>query len=113
MEPISAIVISLALGAAATAGKEVVSSVVKDAYGKLKELVSSRYPKVSVEELANYAVHLYKLIPPELPRRYVERHFSVKQMSAQYETLYGAVLGRKSVDPGELLKIGSQEVSAA
>jgi hypothetical protein len=51
MEPISAIVISLALGAGATAGTEVVSSVVKDAYGKLKELVRSRYPKVSVEQL--------------------------------------------------------------
>jgi hypothetical protein len=51
MEPISAVVISLALGAGATAGKEVVSSVIKDAYGKLKELVKSRYPKVAVEQL--------------------------------------------------------------
>jgi hypothetical protein len=45
MEPISAVVISLALGAGAIAGKEVVSSVVKDAYGKLKELLKSRYPR--------------------------------------------------------------------
>jgi hypothetical protein len=51
MEPISAIAISLALGAGATAGKEVVSALVKDAYGKLKELVRSRYPKVSVDHL--------------------------------------------------------------
>jgi hypothetical protein len=51
MEPISAVVISLALGAGATAGKEIVSSIVKDAYGKLKELVRSRYPNVSVEQL--------------------------------------------------------------
>jgi hypothetical protein len=51
MEPISAIAISLALGAGATAGKEVVGAVVKDAYSKLKELVRSRYPKVSVDHL--------------------------------------------------------------
>ena len=51
MEPISAIAISLALGAGAPAGKEVVSALVKDAYGKLKELVRSRYPKVSVDHL--------------------------------------------------------------
>jgi hypothetical protein len=51
MEPISAIAISLALGAGATAGKEVVSALVKDAYSKLKELVRSRYPKVSVDHL--------------------------------------------------------------
>ena len=51
MEPISAIAINLALGAGATAGKEVVSALVKDAYGKLKELVRSRYPKVSVDHL--------------------------------------------------------------
>jgi hypothetical protein len=51
MEPISAIAISLALGAGATAGKEVVSALVKDAYGKVKELVRTRYPKVSVDQL--------------------------------------------------------------
>jgi hypothetical protein len=51
MEPISAIAISLALGAGAAASKEVVSALVKDAYGKLKELVRSRYPKVSVDHL--------------------------------------------------------------
>jgi hypothetical protein len=32
MEPVSAIALSLALGAASVAGKEVVSAVVKDAY---------------------------------------------------------------------------------
>ena len=32
MEPISAIALSLALGAGAVAGKEVVSALVKDAY---------------------------------------------------------------------------------
>jgi hypothetical protein len=51
MEPISAIAISLALGAAATAGTEVVKAVVKDAYDKLKELIRSRYPKVSLDQL--------------------------------------------------------------
>ena len=51
MEPISAIAISLALGAGAIAGKEVVSAVVKDAYGALKELIRKRYPKVSIDQL--------------------------------------------------------------
>ena len=51
MEPISAIAISLALGAGATAGKEVVSAVIKDAYVALKELLKGRYPKVSVDHL--------------------------------------------------------------
>jgi predicted KAP-like P-loop ATPase len=51
MEPISAIALSLALGAAATAGKAVVSEFVKDAYASLKDLIKSRYPKVSVEQL--------------------------------------------------------------
>lgn len=51
MEPTSAIAISLALGAGATAGKEVVSAIIKDAYSKLKELVMARYPRISVEQL--------------------------------------------------------------
>jgi hypothetical protein len=51
MEPISAIAISLALGAGAAAGKEVVGAVVKDAYGKLKTLIMTRYPKVSIDQL--------------------------------------------------------------
>ena len=51
MEPISAIALSLALGAGATAGKAVVSELVKDAYASLKNLIKSRYPKVWVEQL--------------------------------------------------------------
>ncbi len=51
MEPVSAIALSLALGAGATAGKEAVSAMVKDAYAALKELIKSRYPKVSTEQL--------------------------------------------------------------
>jgi hypothetical protein len=51
MEPISAIAMSLALGAGAIAGKEVVSALVKDAYAALKGLLKSRYPKVSVDHL--------------------------------------------------------------
>ena len=51
MEPISAIALSLALGAGAVAGKTVVSELVKDAYASLKNLVKSRYPKVSVEQV--------------------------------------------------------------
>src|SRR5690242_4543366 len=51
MEPISAIAISLALGAGATAGTEVVKTVVKDAYNNLKKLIRSRYPQVSLDQL--------------------------------------------------------------
>ena len=51
MEPISAIALSLALGAGSIAGKEVVSSLVKDAYAALKVLIKNRYPKVSIEQL--------------------------------------------------------------
>jgi len=51
MEPISAIALSLALGAGAVAGKEVVSALVKDAYAGLKGLIANRYPNVSIEQL--------------------------------------------------------------
>jgi hypothetical protein len=51
MEPISAIALSLALGAGATAGKAVVNELVKDAYAALKGLIKRRYPTVSVEQL--------------------------------------------------------------
>jgi hypothetical protein len=44
MEPISAIALSLALGAGATAGKELVSSLVKDAYSALKGLLKAAIP---------------------------------------------------------------------
>jgi hypothetical protein len=51
MEPVSAIALSLALGAARIAGEETIKSLVKDAYDKLKDLIKTRYPKVSVEQL--------------------------------------------------------------
>ncbi|WP_336490677.1 hypothetical protein [Methylobacterium nigriterrae] len=51
MEPISAIALSLALGAAAVVGKEVVGAVVRDAYAALKDLIKTRYPKVPVEQI--------------------------------------------------------------
>jgi hypothetical protein len=51
MEPISAVALSLALGAGAIIGKEVVSALVKDAYTALKDLIKNRYPKVSFEQL--------------------------------------------------------------
>ena len=51
MEPISAITLSLALGAGTIAGKEVVSAVVKDAYTALRGLIKKRYPQVSVEQI--------------------------------------------------------------
>jgi hypothetical protein len=51
MEPISAVALSLALGAGAVAGKEVVSALVKDAYTALKDLIKKRYPQVSIDQL--------------------------------------------------------------
>jgi hypothetical protein len=51
IEPIGAIALSLALGAGAVAGKEVVNSLVKDAYSKLKDLIKARYPKISIADL--------------------------------------------------------------
>ncbi len=51
MEPISAVALSLALGAGAVAGKEFVSALVKDAFTALKDLIKRRYPKVSIEQL--------------------------------------------------------------
>ena len=51
MEPISAIALSLALGAGAAAGKAVVNELVKDAYATLKCIIKSRYPAVSIEQL--------------------------------------------------------------
>ena len=50
MDPISAVVQSLALGAS-IAGNEVVSALVKDAYDGLKSLIKRRYPKVLVDSL--------------------------------------------------------------
>jgi hypothetical protein len=46
MEPISAIALSLALGAGAIAGNEVVKALVKDTYDKIKDIIKKRYPKV-------------------------------------------------------------------
>ncbi len=51
MEPISAVALSLALGAGSLAGHEVVSALVQDAYAALKNLIKSRYPKVSLDQL--------------------------------------------------------------
>ncbi len=51
MEPVSAVALSLALGAAAVAGKEVAGSVARDAYAALKSLIRKRYPKVSIDQL--------------------------------------------------------------
>jgi hypothetical protein len=51
MEPISAIALSLALGAGASVGNAAVSEIVKDAYGALKGLITHRYPSVPVDYL--------------------------------------------------------------
>ena len=51
MDSISAIAMSVALGAGVIAGKEVVGEVIKDAYATLKGLLKSCYPKVSVDHL--------------------------------------------------------------
>ena len=46
MEPVSAIVLSLALGAKAAAGKAIVGEIIKDAYAKVKGIVASRFSSV-------------------------------------------------------------------
>jgi hypothetical protein len=46
MEPVSAIVLSLALGAKAAAGKALVGEIVKDAYAKVKGIIASRFASV-------------------------------------------------------------------
>lgn len=51
MEPIGAIALSLALGAGATAGQEVVKAAVREAYDRVKDLIRSRYPGVSLDLL--------------------------------------------------------------
>lgn len=51
MESISAIALSLALGAGATAGQEVVKAALRDAYDRVKALIRSRYPNVSLDLL--------------------------------------------------------------
>jgi hypothetical protein len=51
MDPVSTITLSIAVGAAAIAGKELVSAAVKDAYQGLKNQIRSRYPKVSLDRL--------------------------------------------------------------
>jgi hypothetical protein len=49
MEPISAIVLSLALGAAAEAGKATVAEAVKDAYAKVKQLLRDKFSSVPID----------------------------------------------------------------
>jgi hypothetical protein len=50
MEPVKAITLSLALGAA-EAGKAVAGESVKDAYSKLKGVIKKRYAEFSIEKL--------------------------------------------------------------
>jgi hypothetical protein len=51
MDPASGIAMSLALGAAAVAGKELVNSTVKDAYAGLKSIIAKRLPKIRIAAL--------------------------------------------------------------
>jgi hypothetical protein len=68
MEPISAVALSIALGAAETGGKKLVSEVVKDAYARLKDLLKKRYPKLSLGRLeeAPTSKHDRALVEEEL-----------------------------------------------
>ncbi|MFL5254041.1 MAG: hypothetical protein ACJ8AI_14315 [Rhodopila sp.] len=101
MEPISAIVTALALGAAAAA-KEVGGEVVKDAYGALKAFIVSRYPKTSVDSLE---------AAPESERRrgVVEEDLQAAHAAGDVEL---AALARKLVElirqqaPGAAAAIG-------
>jgi glycosyltransferase involved in cell wall biosynthesis len=85
--------------------------------GSVAELVRdgvSGFVGSSVDELAVYATKLDKLIRPELPRRYVERYFSLETMTAQYDQLYQGILSEEPMDAlGERVEIGDQEASAA
>jgi hypothetical protein len=87
MEPISAIVTALALGAAAAAAKEAGGLAVKDAYTALKDLIARRYPKVSVDTLEQ---------APESERRrgVVEEDLQVAHAEADTEL---ATLAKKLV----------------
>jgi len=51
MEPISAIVLSLALGAKASVGSALVGEIVKDAYAKVKGIITSRFSSVPLSIL--------------------------------------------------------------
>jgi hypothetical protein len=51
MEPVTAIVLSLALGAKAAAGNALVGEIVKDAYAKVKGIIASRFSSVSLSLL--------------------------------------------------------------
>ncbi|MEO0568813.1 MAG: hypothetical protein AAF066_13850 [Pseudomonadota bacterium] len=47
----SAIALSLAMGAGAIAAKSVIGEAAKDAYRKVRDIISSRYSSVSIEKL--------------------------------------------------------------
>jgi hypothetical protein len=51
MEPISDLMMSLVLGAGIVGGKELVSSIVKDAYKKLKAVILKHYPDIAISVL--------------------------------------------------------------
>ena len=51
MEPVSAIVLGLALGAKAAAGQAIVSEIIKDGYAKVKGIISSRFSSVPLSIL--------------------------------------------------------------
>jgi hypothetical protein len=75
MEPVSAIVLSLALGAKAAAGKALVGEIVKDAYAKVKSIISSRFSSVpiSILETAPESETRRAVIAEDLTRLHADR----------------------------------------
>jgi hypothetical protein len=87
MEPISAIVTALALGAAAAA-KDIGGQAIKDAYVALKAFIVSHYPRVSVDPLEQ--------VPESKARRgVVEEDLQVANAAADTEL---ATLAKKLTD---------------
>jgi hypothetical protein len=111
MEPISAIVLSLALGAASVAGKEVVSALIKDAYAELKDLVISRYPNVSVNQLEQ--------APESKARRLVVEEDLTKSNASQDTELLTAahkltnLIQQQAPAVAQIIGVDLEDISAA
>lgn len=83
MDSVSAIAVSIALGAASAAGTEVVSSAVRDAYDRIKTLLRTRFPTVSIDQLER--------APASINRRAVlEEDLAVSQAANDQDILIAA-----------------------
>ncbi|MER9581139.1 hypothetical protein [Mesorhizobium sp. M0276] len=111
MEPITGIALSLALGAATIAGKEVVNGLVKDAYTALKGLLTSRYPSVSVD-------HLEKAPESKARRASVEEELAAAKADNDIELVAAArklieMIQQHAPDAGATVGVDLADISAA